>query len=381
VREEKHEEKYAGFEQGPIRPPSEARSLLIRVTRNCPWNRCAFCPVYKGSRFSVRPLAHVIRDIDAVHESIRLLETGDAPDRKMLAERAAAAPDRTAFEAAYMWHAAGMRPVFLQDANSLILKTDDLAAVLAHLRACFPEITRVTSYVRSQTIARKGDGEMARLRTAGLNRIHIGMESGSDAVLELMRKGVTKAGHIEAGRRVRGAGIELSEYWMPGLGGRDLWEEHARESADTLNRINPDYIRLRSLAIPAGTPLSELRASGRFTECTGVQTVREIRLFLSLLEGVSSRIRSDHILNLFGEVEGKLPEDREKMLAVLDRFLALSPEDQCVYQIGRRTGRLQRLEDLEDPDRRAAAETLCRQLDATPETVDAVIAEITRRFI
>jgi len=381
-------QEYQGFEQGPIRPPSEAHSLLIRVTRNCPWNRCLFCTVYKGAAFSVRPLDHVLRDIDAVHRHVEALRgQTDASGRiphAAYARLARATPpeERDALQAAYHWAViGGMRSVFLQDANSLFTRTKDLAAILTHLRTRFPEIERVTAYARAHTVAHKSEEELRDIAAAGLNRIHIGMESGSDEVLAFMKKGVTKAQLIDAGRRVKQAGMELSEYVMPGLGGRRLSETHARESADALNRINPDFIRLRTLAIPMLTPLYAEYTAGRFDKCGDIECVREIRLFLSLLDGVTSFLASDHILNLLSEVEGQLPQDQPRMLATLDRLLALPPPEQTVFQVGRRMGVFASLDELEQPERRARAETACRQYGITPANVDAVIDALVRQFI
>src|SRR4030042_676718 len=173
-----------GFEQGPIRPPSEAYSLLLRVTRNCPWKRCAFCPVYKSAKFSRRSREEVL-----------------------------AAPSA-------------------------------LLHIPQSLPQPFPSVNRVTTYARAQTLSRRAKEELTAIREAGLNRIHVGLESGSDKVLEKMRKGVTAERQILAGQNVKAAGLELSEYVMPGLGGKELWREHAIETARALNALNPDSLPL-----------------------------------------------------------------------------------------------------------------------------------------
>jgi radical SAM superfamily enzyme YgiQ (UPF0313 family) len=381
------DEGYHGFEQGPIRPPSEAASLLIRVTRNCPWNRCVFCPVYKEARFSVRPEAHVINDIDAVHgyvETLRGLADGSGtilrPDISAVMQRLAA-HEQQAFGAALNWFAGGMRAIFLQDANSLVVKPDALVRILRHLRFRFPWVERITSYARSHTVARISDDNLKQMRQAGLNRIHIGLESGSDAVLKRVRKGVDKPTQIKAGRKVKTAGMELSEYVMPGLGGRDLSRDHALETADALNRINPDFIRLRSLAIPHGIPLAEEYRSGRFAKLNDVEMVGEIRLFIESLEGITSTVVSDHILNLFEEVQGRFPDAKIDILAALDRFLSLPPQDQCRFQVGRRLGIFTRLVDMNSPKRRAKVDAFCAQHGITPDNVDAIVDEMMTRFI
>lgn len=376
-------EPYTGFEQGPIRPPSEAGSLLIRITRNCPWNRCTFCPVYKGTKFSLRPAGHVLRDIDKVHvyvESILNSQkvNGNAPASLSLNPDE---QDRMAMHAARNFVANGMKSIFLQDGNSLIIKPADLVRILEHLRLSFPDVDRVTSYARSHTIAKISDNDLRRFAEAGLNRIHIGMESGADAVLKKVKKGTDKATQILAGQKIKRAGMELSEYYMPGIGGRNLWRENAVETADALNQINPDFIRLRTLALPEGTPLAEQYQSGKFDKMGEVETAKELLLFLESLDGIESTVKSDHVLNLFSEVEGKLPQDKEKMTAPVRKFLELSPQQQMIFSIGRRSHRLSTLADLDVPIKYRYAERMCSELGATIDNVDDIVDSIIKRFI
>lgn len=378
---------YSGFEQGPIRPPSEAESLLIRVTRNCPWNRCTFCPVYKGTDFSRRPTQHVKRDIDAVHEQVCALQnlagSGKAISRLDIDTYATKVPYdlKPAFYAALNWYAVGMRSVFLQDANSLIVDPHELVDMLAHLRLRFPWISRVTSYARSGTVARISDDDMKMIAEAGLNRIHIGMESGSDEVLAMVKKGATKMIHVKAGQKVRAAGIELSEYVMPGLGGKRLSAIHARETADALNMINPDFIRLRTLAIPNSIPLFDDYSAGRFEKLTDIEAAKEMLVFLENLGGITSTIKSDHILNLFEDLEGKLPDDQGKMAAMVNKFLSMPENERMRYQVGRRLGYLRGLSGMEDQRVMAQIDAVCRQHGITPENVDAFIDDMMKRFI
>ena len=380
-------ENYTGFEQGPIRPPSEAYSLLIRVTRNCPWNRCTFCPVYKGNRFSLRPVDHVKKDIDLVHKNVMMLrqmvDTSGHIDRDKL-KTAARNVDQTelhALNAALNWMNGGMESVFIQDANSLIIKPDDLIDILKHLKHRFPWASRITSYARSHTISRIKDSDMQAIGHAGLNRIHIGLESGSDEVLKLTKKGATKEIHIKAGLRVKKAGIELSEYVMPGLGGKKLSRLHALETADALNQIDPHFIRLRSLAIPNNVELFQDWQTGKFEKCTDLEMAEEILLFLENLNNITSAIKSDHILNLFQEIDGRFPDDTEKMVGVVRKYLSIAPEQQMIYQVGRRLGMFSGLSDLENPDLAGKVEQTCEQMGVTPENVDAAIDELMKRFI
>ena len=379
--------RYDGFEQGPIRPPSEAASLLIRVTRNCPWNRCTFCPVYKGQTFSLRPIDHVLKDIDTIHRFVIFIrehagQSGKISREDITSLSALSEPgERTALNAALHWAASGMCSIFLQDANSLIIKPERLLTILGHLKDCFPWVERITSYARSHTIARISDTDLGLMAAAGLNRIHIGMESGSDKVLAMVSKGVDKATHIQAGLKVKKAGMELSEYVMPGLGGRALSREHALETADALNRINPDFIRLRTLAIPNHIELHRDISQGTFEKLNDREITHEILLFLENLDGITSAFKSDHILNLFEDIEGVFPQDKQKMTDVARTFLAMAPEEQVLYQVGRRIGRLARLSDLRDPARRAQVEATCFRLGITTDNVDSIVDEMMKRFI
>ncbi len=381
------EKTYNGFEQGPIRPPSEANSLLIRITRNCPWNRCTFCPVYKGATFSLRSVNQVIQDIDDISRHINALrqmgnDYGQISREELnIYHTKLDVSELQAFQAAVNWFACGMQSAFLQDANSLIIKPKDLVEILRHLMKCFPWMDRITSYARSHTVARISDEDLKAFAQAGLNRIHIGLESGSDEVLKLVKKGVDKLTQIKAGQKVKKAGIELSEYVMPGLGGKRLSKIHALETADALNQINPDFIRLRTLAIPNSVALYDEYASGRFEKLTDVETAKELLLFLETLEGITSIIKSDHILNLFEEVEGKYPEDKDRITGVIRQFLEMDPHQRMLYQAGRRMGLFSRLSDLNNSSLVVRAEETCRQYGVDPENVDQVIDELMKRFI
>ncbi len=383
----KKTEEYQGFEQGPIRPPSEAHSLLIRVTRNCPWNRCTFCPVYKGSQFSLRSVDHVKKDIDTVHKHVeKIKKIADKSGRILRTDIRKAAEngeqlDTQAFNAALHWAAGGMQSVFIQDANSLIIKPSDLTEILLYLKKLFPWVERITSYARSHTIARIKDDDLRALGEAGLNRIHIGLESGSDEVLKMVKKGMTKETHVKAGLKVKRAGMELSEYIMPGLGGEKYSKVHALETADALNQINPEFIRLRTLAIPSFVELYDDYEAGRFEKCTDLMVVKETKLLIESLDGITSVVKSDHILNLFQNLEGTLPQDKEHMLEIINDFLAMDPERQSIYQVGRRLGLFSSLSDMESPQRLAKAEKMCQQLSITPDNVDGVIDELMKRFI
>ncbi len=383
----KKKDIYEGFEQGPIRPPSEANSLLIRLTRNCSWNNCTFCRVYKKRDFSQRSVENIIKDIDIIHgyiERIRqIVKPGGFRDQEVISTlyNSFEEKDRVAFNAAMNWYASGMKSIFLQDANSLIMKPDDLVFVLEHIKTCFPKVDRITTYARSHTITRIKQPDFTRMAKAGLNRIHVGMESGSDTVLEKIIKGATKASHIKAGLKVKDAGMELSEYVMPGLGGIDYSIEHAIETASALNSINPDFIRIRTLAVTNGTALAVEVRRGEFEKPTDAMMAKEIRLFLETLDDIDSTIKSDHILNLFENINGKMPEDKQKMIGIIDRFFEMPPEQRILYQVGRRMGFFRGPEDMEKSEHLPRVKQACATYGVTPENVDEVINELMKRFV
>lgn len=382
----KREEEYHGFEVGPIRPPSESRSLLLRITRNCPWNKCKFCSIYKDEKFSIRPVSHVVKDIDLIKEYVdeiqRIIKQSEGAERELkefndrLSEN-----EWIAFHSALNWIRGGMTSIFLQDANSLIIKPDDLVEILKHLRKTFPQVERITSYARSRSVARISDKDMARIAEAGLNRIHIGMESASDEVLDIVRKGVDKKMHIIAGLKVKRAGIELSEYFMPGLGGEKYSRANALETADAMNTINPDFIRIRTLVIPDNTELFKDYQSGAFAKIGDVKMAEEILLFLENLKGITSTLKSDHILNLFQEAEGRLPVDKERMTAPIRKFLTMEPGEQMIYMIGRRAGIFSRLDDMKNPELLKRAEKARDAHQVTIDNVEDFTAEMMKRFI
>ncbi len=343
----------AKFEQGPIRPPNEARSLLLRLTRNCPWNRCLFCPVYKGRKFSLRTVAEIKADIQTARDiaddikalSWKLGYSGDVNDAVVSA--VLNDPDRDeGYRSIAVWLYYGTQACFLQDADNLIMKTDDLLAVLEFLKEKFPQITRVTTYARSRSVIRKSLESLRQIRAAGLDRVHIGLESAYDPLLKLMKKGVTGAQHVAAGRKLLAAGIELSEYVMPGLGGQEMGREHALATARALNQINPHFIRLRSLRVPQRVPLYRHLQDGSFKMQTDDMLAGEIKLFIENLEGITSTVTSDHIMNLLEEVGGNLPKDKERMLTVIKKYQALSETDRLVYRVGRRGGAYRSTDDL-----------------------------------
>ena len=375
------------FEQGPIRPPSEARSLLLRFTRNCPWNKCKFCPVYKRRQFSRRSLEEIKADIDAaaaMREQIlalsRQMGRGGRVDDAVVQAVFSNPSLSDSFRNVAAWLYYGTGNVFLQDANNLVLEPAILAEALRHLRRVMPEAQRVTTYARSSTAAQRSVEELTLIREAGLDRVHVGLETGYDPLLKFMNKGVSAAKQVKGGRNLKAAGLELSEYVMPGLGGRKWWREHAQATAEVLNQIDPDFIRLRTLRVPTYLELHQDVLSGEFVKPGDDQTAAEIRLFIASLAGIHSYLASDHIMNLIETVEGRLPEDQPKMLAILDDYLALPERDRLVYHLCRRLGRCREPQDIDRQGLRPALENHLAQIERQDDP-ERVLTEMADNMI
>ena len=262
--------------------------MLIRATKNCPYNRCLFCGVYKGEKFAWRSLDEISQAIAGHRNSV---------------------------------DPASILSVFLGDSDTLLMSTADLLAVLSELYLSFPNLRSVSSYARAHTIAtRRSLDEMRSLRKAGLTTIYIGMESGHDQVLHFMKKGATQQQMIEAGRKVKEAGMQLSEYVILGLGGKDLMAQHIEGTVYALNMIDPDFIRFRTLIVAEHTPLYEFKQQGLFKATSSLEKVLEQRQMIEGFQGIDSTVQCNQVSN-FIEVEGKLPEDKPSMLAAIDRFV------------------------------------------------------------
>ncbi|HPS56846.1 MAG TPA: radical SAM protein [Spirochaetota bacterium] len=371
------------YEICSIRPPTENSSLTFRLAKNCYWNKCAFCPVYKtGAKFSRRTIGDVLNDITnakrifnllnehifmnnpfgrddaalyslitaikhahikygkikSLHEKSNDLEEDPSIDERMkwfltwFKDKPTIEDSLTHI---YSWVLSGGKTCFLGDSDALIFTPEFISRVTDAIRTSFPSINRITVYGRTKTAARlRTADELKQFAEAGINRIHFGMESGSDQVLSLVNKGVTSAEHIEAALKVRAAGISCSVYVMPGLGGMELSVKHGQDTAATLTAMNPDFIRLRTLEIFPGTGLQKLTAAGTFTEATEEQVIREIRTMI-LDIGCETEIVSDSATNLL-EVNGRLPRDRKSMLEQIDSYLSLGSREKLEFSLNSR---------------------------------------------
>jgi radical SAM superfamily enzyme YgiQ (UPF0313 family) len=286
--------------EGPIyRPPSEADSLLIQATVGCPHNRCTFCMVYKkGPLYRVRPVKEICEDIAAARD----------------------------------FYGEKVKSVFFPAGNSIAMPARDLAAICRYSKAKFRDLQRVTVYGSSQYIAQKEPSDMVRLAEAGLSRIHVGLESGDDVILKRVKKGTNASQQIKAGKMVKQAGMELSEYVILGLGGVERSEMHALKTAAAINEIEPDFVRLRTLVPKINTLLLHQIKKGRFQLLAPHEVLQETRLLIENLH-CQTRLTSDHYTNYL-DLSGILPEDKNRLLGEIDRALAWDPGQFRPFFIG-----------------------------------------------
>jgi len=270
------------YEGTVYRPPSEAGSLIIQATIGCPHNRCAFCSMYGDKKFKKRPVAEVIEDLDMALEA----------------------------------YGPGVRTIFLADGNTAALPTGTLVSIGEAARERFPDLERITVYGSAKFLVAKSREEWREICSAGITRIHSGLESGDAVTLEQIHKGVDPDAAVQAFNHVMEAGIELSVYLMVGVAGLERWREHAEGSASVLNQASPDFIRLRTFVPRPGTEWCERWQRGDLTLLDAHQALEETRLLVERLRGPTVLL-SDHVTN-FLDVNGRIPNDKPTMLAAID---------------------------------------------------------------
>lgn len=274
------------YEGDLYRPPSEANSLILQATIGCSYNECTFCGMYRDKRFRVRPLAELQAEIGWARENY-----GD------------------------------VQKVFLADGDALVAKASYLEGILDALNEAFPSLRRVSCYASPQSLQVRKVEEMARLKEKGLTLYYLGIESGSDKVLERLVKGVDAEEMIRVGKKAHEAGVKLSTMVLLGAGGREGSEEHARESARVVNAIEPRFVSTLVMTPVANTPLMEEAERGEVDELSPVELAAELRTFVDNLDLNGSVFRSNHASNHL-TLNGSLPKDKAAMVAALDGVLA-----------------------------------------------------------
>lgn len=272
--------KYEGV---VYRPPSEARSLIVQLTIGCAHNSCTFCTMYKDKTFRIRPVSEILAD----------------------------------FEEGAALYGSRVRRIFLADGDALVMKTEELLEILNFAVKKFPYLERISSYGTPGDILRKTEEELKQLRKAGLELIYMGAESGCEQVLEDIRKGVSRDEIIRAGKKLKACGMDASVTLISGLGGRNLLEEHAVDSASLISEINPRYVGFLTLMLDETAPIMEKIRNGSMELLSPQEVLEEMRLFLKHVHSPGTIFRSNHASNYIA-LKGTLDRDIPRMLDLLD---------------------------------------------------------------
>lgn len=275
------------YDEPLFRPPSEADSFILQATLGCSWNACTYCAMYRDKRYRVRPLADILADI--TEAGARFAED--------------------------------VRHVFVADGDPLGMDLGHWEPILLALASAFPRLRRVSTYATARNLLEKTGGELRRLRERGLSLLYIGPESGDDVTLRRIAKGATAEEHIEAARKAREAGMEQSLIFLLGAGGRERSEAHARASGRLATAMDPRFLSTLTLTAVPGTPIAKLADQGRFELPDIAGLLTELRWFVEEAHPNAAIFRSNHASNYL-PIGGRLPRDREAILAAIDEALA-----------------------------------------------------------
>ncbi|MDH3628610.1 MAG: radical SAM protein [Acidobacteriota bacterium] len=271
------------YEGTIYRPPSEADALILQATVGCSWNACTYCDMYRAKDFRVRPLAESLEHLDQV--------------------AAQAGVDIT--------------KIFVADGDALAMDLGHWLPILERCRASFPRLRRVSCYATARNILEKSPEEMTRLRDAGLSLLYVGPESGDDVTMKRIAKGATHDQHVEAARSAHDAGMRLSTIFLLGAGGVERSVPHAQESARLAGAMDPRFVSLLTLTVVPGTPIAELERRGKFVLPGLEGLLEELYAFIDIARPTDAIFRTNHASNYL-PLSGRLPRDRERLLAVLD---------------------------------------------------------------
>ncbi|MDH5696455.1 MAG: radical SAM protein [Dehalococcoidia bacterium] len=270
-----------------IRPPSEANSFLLPVTFGCSHNKCTFCGTYPGVKFRIRPLEDIKQDIDKVAQN-------------------------------YSW---SMRRVFLEDGDALICPQHRLIAVLNYLNEKFPYLDRVGTYATPKAALIKSIDQLKELNQLGLKIAYLGVETGDEELLRKINKGVKYDQMVEAGRKLKQAGIILSVTVILGLGGVDGSENHALKTAKILSDIDPDFAGTLTLMLVPGTPLYKDWEEDRFSLISAFQSLKELKLIIENSNFTNCFFTANHASNYL-PIKVRLPEQKAEIIKLIDDVLA-----------------------------------------------------------
>ncbi|RLD60370.1 MAG: radical SAM protein [Bacteroidetes bacterium] len=273
------------YDEPLFRPPSEAYSLIFQLTLGCSWNKCAFCEMYTSKKFKVKPEEQVMKEID------EMASTGQQ-----------------------------VRKIFLADGNAMVLSTGKLLKILDKLKQSFPKLMRVSAYARPMDMENKTHEDLAKLKEAGLKLVYVGIESGDDELLERINKGESSESTVRNLKKLKEAEIKQSVMIINGLGGKLYSEQHAKQSAEVVNKIQPEFLSTLVLSFPYGVEHFQKRFDGKFEEMNTMELLEEQYNFICQTELHNVVFRSDHASNYLS-LKGILGRDKENMKSQLESAL------------------------------------------------------------
>ena len=275
------------YEGDIYRPPSEAYSLILQATVGCSWNHCTYCAMYRAKTFRVRELPEILEDVRQARAHV----------------------------------GADLDKVFVADGDALAMPMDVWEPLLTGLAATFPRLRRVSCYATAMNLIEKSPADLARLRELGLSLLYIGPESGDDATLKRIAKGAGFEAHATAARKAQAAGMKQSHIFLLGAGGTERSAEHAAGSARLATEMDPRFVSLLTLTVIPGTPIAKLEARGDFVLPDVMGLLGELRSFVDLARPTDAIFRTNHASNYL-PLSGRIPKDRQRLLAVLDAALS-----------------------------------------------------------
>jgi radical SAM superfamily enzyme YgiQ (UPF0313 family) len=284
------------YEGRLYRPPSEAHSYILQATIGCSWNKCTYCDMYRDKEFRIRDLAETLEDLVLARQN----------------------------------YGSDIDKIFVADGDALVMPLPHWRSILQKIRELFPSIRQVSCYAMATNINEKSATELRELRDLGLSLLYIGPESGDAQVMKRIAKGSTFQEHVDAAHATHDANMKLSAIFLLGAGGTERSEEHAVASARLATEMDPSFLAALTLTIVPGTPIARLADTGRFEVPEPKQLLTELRTFVAETTPSRSLFRTNHASNYL-PIGGTLPDDRDTILAVIDRAIAgdvpLRPEE------------------------------------------------------
>ena len=275
------------YEGQIYRPPSEADAYILQATIGCSWNHCTYCDMYRSKAFRVRELGETLADIQEAGRS----------------------------------YGPNVRKVFVADGDALVLDLEHWEAILTACREAFPRLKRVSAYATAMNVNAKRPEELRRLQELGLSLLYMGPETGDDPTFKRIAKGSNFEEHVEAARRAHEAGMKISAIFLLGAGGTERSAEHAAGSAGLVTEMDPEFVSALTLTVIPGTPIAKMQAQGKFTLPSVTGLLEELRTIVAESSPTDAVFRTNHASNYL-PLAGRLPQDRERIVAVLDKALA-----------------------------------------------------------